>query len=111
MSDGRQDGLAGRIQILLEDVSLVVDLAEDGLVAIEKARTGQYNLILMDMQMPVLDGLDATREIRKLPGCKKTPVVAMTANDLPRTGISASMLGWMISLPSLLGRSFFMQPC
>jgi PAS domain S-box-containing protein len=66
--------------ILLEDVGLAVDLAEDGQRAVEMASKTQYGLILMDMQMPRLNGLDATRQIRQLPGYARTPIVAMTAN-------------------------------
>ncbi len=65
---------------LLEDVGFAVDLAEDGLQAVALARQNRYALILMDMQMPHLNGVDATREIRALPGCAETPILAMTAN-------------------------------
>jgi PAS domain S-box-containing protein len=68
---------------LLEDVGLAVDLAEDGAVAVELARQNSYALILMDMQMPNLNGVDATQAIRNMGANspnRETPILAMTAN-------------------------------
>jgi len=65
---------------LLEDAGLQVDLAADGAQAVAMAASQAYALILMDMQMPNLNGLDATRQIRRGPGNANTPIIAMTAN-------------------------------
>ena len=67
-------------QYLLEDSGLSVDTAQDGAEAISKALAQRYAAILMDMQMPVLNGLDATRNIRQIAGYHTVPILAMTAN-------------------------------
>jgi len=67
---------------LLNDAGLVVEVAGDGKVAVDKAQSGVYDIILMDMQMPVMDGIDATLAILALPDRRNVPIVAMTANAM-----------------------------
>lgn len=70
---------------LLKDTPCQIDLAENGAIAVEKFRRGRYDVVLMDMEMPVMDGYRATMEIRRIEeslGRRQTPVIALTAHAL-----------------------------
>jgi CheY-like chemotaxis protein len=70
----------------LKKFNHAVDIANNGLEAVNKYRENDYDVILMDIMMPVMDGLEATSQIRKFekenPGKSHTPVIAITANTL-----------------------------
>ena len=98
---------------ILKEAGFVVDTAEDGAVAVRKikqAAPGQYDLILMDIQMPNLDGYEATRQIRALPDAEKAsiPIFAMTANAFEedrQNALAAGMNGHIakpLDVPHLL---------
>jgi two-component system, sensor histidine kinase and response regulator len=65
---------------LLEDGGFAIDVAENGQIAVTKVRENSYDVVLMDVQMPVMDGVSATREIRRIPSLQSLPIIAMTAN-------------------------------
>jgi len=66
--------------LLLQDIGMLVDVAENGQIAVEMTALKPYALVLMDMQMPVMDGLNATRAIRASKSANSVPIIAMTAN-------------------------------
>ncbi len=67
---------------MLRDAGFIVELAEDGEIAVAKVRQTHFDIVLMDMQMPVMDGVTATRIIRRQPQFADLPIVAMTANAM-----------------------------
>ncbi len=70
------------IAFLLARAGYTYEVAENGLVALERLRAAPYRLVLMDMMMPVMNGFDSTRAIRNDPKLSALPVIALTANAL-----------------------------
>ena len=98
---------------ILKEVGFAVDTAEDGEIAVQKMKQAaprQYDLILMDIQMPKMDGYEATRQIRALPDAAKAgiPIFAMTANAFEedrQNALKAGMNGHIakpLDIPHLL---------
>ncbi|PKO86261.1 MAG: hypothetical protein CVU18_15890 [Betaproteobacteria bacterium HGW-Betaproteobacteria-12] len=79
--------------MLLAEAGLHVDTADDGAVALAKLAEGNYDLVLMDMQMPNLDGLEATRRLRAPPLSCRLPVIALTANAFAEDRLLAKAAG------------------
>ena len=97
-------------QEILREYGFLVDTAENGAVAVEKVSTaapGSYDLVLMDVQMPIMDGYTATRKIRALddPARAKLPILAMTANafDEDRRNALESGMNGFLSKPIVIG--------
>lgn len=70
------------VQAMLRSLGFEVSVATDGAEAIRSAESLIFTAILMDCRLPVIDGYDATRQIRQLPGCADLPIIALTANAL-----------------------------
>ncbi|MBL8468318.1 MAG: PAS domain S-box protein [Methyloversatilis discipulorum] len=78
---------------LLRDAGLQPDVAADGVEALERAVGQHYDLVLMDLQMPRLNGIDATRRLRALPGWAHVPIVAVTANAFTEDRVACAAAG------------------
>jgi len=78
---------------LLHEAGLRADVAEDGLEALRMMDLTPYDLVLMDMQMPRMDGLTATRAIREIPRFKRIPILAMTANAFEEDRLQCQAAG------------------
>jgi len=93
---------------LLRAAGMDVDTAVDGVQAVDKLRSARYDFVLMDMQMPVMDGLEATRAIRQLPHGRTVPIAAVTANafDEDREACLAAGMDDFLAKPVDPGRLY-----
>ena len=70
------------IEAMLRSLGFTVSVANDGAQAVRSAESLIFEAILMDCRLPIIDGYEATRQIRQLPGCSEVPIIALTANAL-----------------------------
>ena len=101
-------------QVIMEEAGFLVDTAPDGTDAVaimEKAEENYYDAILMDVQMPTMDGYEATRTIRRLPrnDVKNLPIIAMTANALEEDKEAALTKGMTAHIAKPLDMDVFMS--
>ena len=93
------------VKQLLQMAQVRVDTAENGVVALTMLKAAHYDLVLMDLQMPVMDGLEATRRIRQDPAFVKLPIVALTAG-----GLASELDQWKADgISDYLGKPFDYQ--
>ncbi|MDR0951564.1 MAG: response regulator [Oscillospiraceae bacterium] len=95
------------VTAILEDTDCIIDEAENGEIGVEMARKTKYDLILMDMQMPVMDGLTATREIRLFN--TEVPIIAMTANAFKEDADSCLDAGMNAHIAKPIDNESFMR--
>lgn len=82
------------IEAMLRSLGFTVSVATDGAQAVRSAEGSDFEVILMDCRLPIIDGYEATRQIRLLPGRSEVPIIALTANALQgdrETCLSAGM--------------------
>lgn len=93
------------IRAMLKKLGYAFDIFENGQEAINALNHNQYDIVLMDCQMPVLDGLEATRDIRKSPQWKALPIIALTAGatDKEQTECEAAGMNDFLSKPITIG--------
>ena len=100
------------IQSYLKDTPYQVDTAENGKVGMEQFKTGAYDLVLMDVQMPVMDGYEATKAIRqweRTEGLVETPIIALTANAMREDVERSAAAGCNTHLSKSIKREMLMQ--
>jgi signal transduction histidine kinase/CheY-like chemotaxis protein len=93
------------LSTLLDQPGLALTLVEDGAQAVEAWRAGEWDVVLMDIQMPVMDGVSAAREIRseeQANGRARTPIIAVTANALPQQREEYRLAGMDLVIPKPL---------
>ena len=84
------------VMLILESIGVDLTVVENGQAAVEAVQAGDFDVILMDMQMPVMDGLTATRLIREREGkagARRTPILALTANAMPEHASASAQAG------------------
>jgi CheY-like chemotaxis protein/anti-sigma regulatory factor (Ser/Thr protein kinase) len=100
------------LKTLLEAFGIDPVIVEDGREAVEAWRSGAWDLLLMDIQMPVMDGLEATRTIRSAEvaeGRRRTPIIAVTANATPQEAATYAAVGMDGCVPKPVDPALLMQ--